>query len=93
MKTLGTAPTYAGTLSLVFGYAPTAGQTYQLFTGLAGTGNFTSLAFNNAEYQGTFNPSDGRLTLNVVPEPKTLLLVALGASFLLWRARGRRAGR
>jgi autotransporter-associated beta strand protein len=79
--------TYAGTLSLVFGYTPAVNATYQLFTGtsVAGaTGNFASLTFNNPEYQGTFNPTSGVLTLTAIPEPKTWALLALGALSLLW---------
>ena len=87
--TVASAPlTYGGTLSLVFagGYTPAVNSTYTLFTGASvasATGNFTSLSFNNAEYQGTFNPTSGVLTLTVVPEPQTWALLALGALILL----------
>lgn len=86
---------YGGNLNLVFGYIPAVSSNFTLFTGgsvASSTGNLTLNFASNPGFDGTFDPSNGKLTLTAVPEPKTLLLFALGASFLLWRARGRRAG-
>jgi autotransporter-associated beta strand protein len=77
---------YAGTLSLVFGYTPAVNATYQLFTGASvasASGNFLALNFNNPEYQGSYDPSSGVLTVTAIPEPQTWALLALGALTLL----------
>jgi fibronectin-binding autotransporter adhesin len=88
---------YGGNLTVSFtgGYTPEVFSTYQLFmrSGEATFGNgFASLGFTNPGYEGTFLPESGVLTITAVPEPAALWLLALGASFLLWRAGGRVRG-
>jgi autotransporter-associated beta strand protein len=85
--------TYGGTLYVSLGgFTPAHNSTYKLFTGTrGGSSQFDNIFFSNSEYQSgsTFNYDTG--TLTVVPEPSTWVLIGVGAAFVLWRLRRRKA--
>jgi len=85
----------AGTLRLMFGFQPTGGTVFDLIT-VGGTAIFSDLHIDmvglNAALIGDF--SNGKLTVEAVPEPGPATLVLAGALALLLRSRrSRGAGR
>ena len=81
----GSAPTlaYAGTLTLNVTTATTLG-TYHLFTGFGSeSGGFSAINFVGAAGAGTFNYTNGDLTLTTVPEPTTWALLAFSLTTVM----------
>jgi autotransporter-associated beta strand protein len=58
---------------------------------LPALGNFSAVNINAPGYGGTFNPATGEVTIYVVPEAATWMLLAMGASVLVFRRKRRRA--
>jgi hypothetical protein len=69
----GNGLTFDGTLQLwlVGGFQPFPGQTFQLFPAAtpADLGAFDSIIFDQPGYAGSFNYTNGTLTIVAVPEP------------------------
>ena len=82
----GTTPslTYAGTLTLNVSLTTTLG-TYHLFTGFTSElGTFSAVNFVGAAgAAGTFNYTNGDLTLTTVPEPTTWALLAFSLTTVM----------
>ena len=89
----GTAPTlaYAGTLTLNVSLTTTLGV-YHLFTGFSSeSGTFSAVNFVGAAgAAGTFNYTNGDLTLTTVPEPTTWALLAFSLTTVMVFRRRRR---
>ncbi len=89
----GSGISYGGVLHISLGgFTPAYNSTYDLFDGeRVPSTNFSSILFSDS-FDGTgstFNPENG--TLTVVPEPSTWALIGVGAAFVLWRLRRRKA--
>ena len=88
----GTTPslTYAGTLTLNVSLTTTLG-TYHLFTGFTSElGTFSAVNFVGAAgAAGTFNYTNGDLTLTTVPEPTTWALLAFSLTTVMVLRRRR----
>lgn len=93
-----TNASYAGSLvvSNLSGTSLAAGQVYQLFTSVTNTGNFTSitvLGTGAAGVSGTFNPTNGQLTIAnaVVSTPvinQISVVGGVGGNFILQGTNG-----
>ena len=88
----GTTPslTYAGTLMLNVSLTTTLG-TYNLFTGFTSeSGTFANgITYSLAGAAGTFNYTNGDLTLTAVPEPATWALLAFSLTTVMVLRRRR----
>lgn len=88
------ALTWGGTLAISFldGFAPDDGAQFALFGGsgvVSGSGpGFSDIIFSGGNYEGFFDYNTGVLTVTVVPEPSSVLLLLL-AIFAVpaWRRR------
>lgn len=78
-------------INFIDGFAPDDGSTFSLFGGAhSSNGNFAGI-FCPPGWQGTFNPSNGVLTLTAIPEPSSVGLVMSGAFAIVVYRRSRKA--
>lgn len=78
LLTFGGNLTYNGLLDLSFGFVPQVNSTFTLFD-VAGTqsGDFADVVIRNAGFEGSFDADTGVFTLTAIPEPSTVLLLAM----------------
>lgn len=76
---------FGGVLTLNLGFAAQVDQEFDLFDFNGSVGDFDSINFLNAGYEGTFEPTTGVLRLTAVPEPGTITLLAVVGTFSLFR--------
>ena len=82
---------YNGILQIDFtnSYTPTLNQTFDLFDFSGQSGNFSSISFLDSGFDGSFDTSNGLLTITAVPEPSTYLGGALILGLAAWSQRKR----
>lgn len=82
--------TYGGDLLLDFSFTPTLGESFAIFDGFTGHARaFDNISFTNAGFAGTFDYNLGAITIDAIPEPSSVMLLAMAAGIGLLSRRRR----